>query len=272
MSADLKRACDWANKFLTPIFSGLGFACALAWQFELPSWLLDSYPNRTGLYEIIIYLIPRLGVGFYFLSSICSFMGIFTKKTVGRLEKEVAEKQDKLDILAQNIQSLLTGTLVLLSQKIEFEKGEKSRLTIYIHNGSNGFTCFARFSYNPEFQKKRRSTLPDNQGCISNAWRYDWCYEGNLDGSRAKKCYNISKKEYSSMRMKSVFYAVKKISTQDNKKTPLAVIVFESETRNRLSEESIKSIMGTQEPYFADIISSLKDYIPHSSDLRKEGL
>jgi hypothetical protein len=263
----LLTCLDWANKWLTPIFSGIAAVLGVMWQNDFVS-LKDKYPNWPGLFNYIAAYVPPLFITFFIAAGICSSFRFFTQKSINRLKRELKAECSKVEVIANNIETLVDGLLLKLSEKIGFAKGEPSRITIYIHR-NNKFISFGRYTPDPSFGGKGRNTLPDNEGCIGQAWRSDWCFESNLGYKESRKKYNITRETHVKLRMKAVFFAVKRIDAPN--KQPLAVLVVESKNANQFPEATIKDILDNEEMYLAEIIHCLKDHIPDPQDALKRG-
>lgn len=263
------KKLDWANKWLNPLFLGIAGFLGTLWQQDFAGYLLSIFPERTGLHSLLRDYIPLLFAISFVIGGLFSFLRLFTQKTINKLENELMEEQHKISLIAENIETLVNGLLLRLSEKIGFGKGEASRLTIYIHNNNGHFISFGRYTPDPAYRAKGRKLLPDNEGCISRAWSADWCYEPNLSYRDAKKSYAVTREAYEPQRMRSVFFAVKRIDASN--KNPLAVLVVESKTHNRFQESLIKTTLDDEESYLAEIIDCLKDHIPDPQDAKKRG-
>jgi hypothetical protein len=158
--------------------------------------------------------------------------------------------------------------LLQLATKLILAQGEDSRLTIYIHNGQNSFISFGRYSPNPLLNKKGRPSLPEHEGCIGRAWQNAWCFEGDLTQRLARKDYKVSKASQDVMRMKSKFYAAKRIDAQN---IAIAILVFESMNPNRFQENHIKDILDKEEPYLANLLEGLRCHIPDPTCAARKG-
>lgn len=261
-------AClDWANKWLTPAFSGIAAILGVMWQNDFVA-LKDKYPNWPGLFNYIDAFVPPLFIIFFVLAGICSSFRLFTQKSIGCLKRELKIEASKVELIANNIETLVDGLLLKLSEKIGFAKGEPSRITIYIHR-NNQFIPFGRYTPDPSFSGKGRNTLPDNEGCIAQAWRSDWCYEGDLKYKVSRRKYGLTRETHEGLRMKSVFFAVKRIESTNRQ--PLALLVVESKNANQFPETEIKDILDNEEAYLAEIIHCLKDHIPDPQDALERG-
>jgi hypothetical protein len=261
---------DFLNRIGTPFLAGLASIAGLMWDQGFSSYVGRRFPNWGGLEDLLSNWLPLVTIVATFGAAFCAFLGILTKKSVERLKKELQDEKEKVTIIANNIEAVVDGLLLKLSEKLAFDNGEQSRITIYVHNGRNHFVSFGRYSPNPNFRAKGRSYLPENEGCISSAWRSNWCYEGNLLQEEAKAKYNIGDESLRGRKMNSVFYAVKRINTGATNNA-LAVLVVESERVNRFDQEKIKKTLDDEEAYFAEIISRLKDHIPDPSQAEKKG-
>lgn len=261
-------AClDWANKWLTPIFSGIAAILGVIWQNNFVS-LKDKYPNWPGLFGYLEAYVPPLFIVFFVAAGVCSSFRFFTQKSIGQLRRDLKTECSKVEVIANNIETLVDGLLLKLSEKIGFARGEPSRLTIYIHR-NNQFLSFGRYTPDPSFGGKGRNTLPENQGCIGQAWRSDWCYEGNLSYKESRKKYAMTRETHEELRMKAVFFAVKRIDGPNRQ--PLAVLVVESKNANQFPEAMIKGILDNEEMYLAEIIHCLRDHIPDPQDASQRG-
>ena len=268
MVSKIIKGLDWTNKWLTPLFSGIAAILGVMWQNDFAS-LRDKYPNWPGLFNYIEAWVSPLFILFFILAGICSALRIFTTKSFCKIERELSEERDKVNLIANNIETLVNGLLLRLSEKIGFQRGEPSRLTIYIHNNNGHFISFGRYSPDPLYSGRGRNLLPDTSGCISRAWSSDWCYESNLTYRLARKSYGINKESYEPQRMRAVCFAVKRIDS--NRQIPLAVLVVESKTEGRFPEDQIKAILDGEEAYLAEIIGCLKTHIPDPQDASERG-
>ncbi len=263
------RFVDWANKWLAPAFGALAGVLGIMWDKDFADFIFKLDPTHTGLHTFLASFIPWSAIGFFLASVACSSLRIFTQKSIGELEAALADERDKINIIANNIETVVNGLLLKLAEKLAFDRGEPSRITIYVHNGDNYFISFGRYSPDPLFAKKGRNLLPDDQGCISTAWHADWCYEGDLRFIESRRRYNVQKATHDAQRMRARNFAVKRINGDKNQ--PLAVVVVESKIPNRFPEAAIKQLLDNEETYFAEIIGSLRDHIPDPADAKRRG-
>lgn len=232
-------------------------------------YVKSQWPERTGLYFLITEYIPLIFIMLFLASLIFAIMGVIANKPFSKIKRENDQLKNQLEIISDNVEAVVNGLLLQLSNKLILASGEDSRITIYIHNGDRHFISFGRFSPNTAFRTKGRQMLPDNQGCVGKAWSNAWCYEGSLDYKQARKYYSITKDMWKQMRMKSKMYAAKRIDS--NNRQPLALIVFESCIPNRFLENQIKNHLDNEEPYLASVIECLKEHIPDPSSASNRG-
>src|SRR5688572_6956845 len=98
------KCLDWANKWLTPIFSGIAAVLGVMWQNDFVA-LRDKYPNWPGLFNYLEAFIPPLFILFFILAGICSAFRIFTNRSVGKLEKDLQKEREKVELIANNIET-----------------------------------------------------------------------------------------------------------------------------------------------------------------------
>lgn len=262
----LDGACIW----LLPVFSSIGVIASAFLTYDFAT-LYAYAPNWEHQIDIIKFWTPACLLLSQAALLFLSIIQATRSNSIRKLETRLKNHEDKINFISNNIEMLVNGILLNISSKLSLARGESSRMTIYVHNGRGSFISFGRYSTDPTFSGRGRPLLPDNAGCISHAWANDWCYEPDLKYKDLRQKYGISsKEEYQTMRMKSKFYAVKRIDTS-NGRTPVAVLVFESIAPNRFTERQVKSILDNEESYLAEIIGCLKDHIPDPQDAEKRG-
>lgn len=261
---------DFLNRLGTPFFGGLAGVSGLMWDQDFPSYLGKSFPNWSGLGTLLSEWLPIVTITATFATAFCALLGIITQKSVGKIKEELKAEREKVTLIANNIEAVVDGLLLQLSEKLAFDNGEPSRITIYVHNGRSEFVSFGRYSPDPILRHKGRAWLPESEGCIAAAWRSNWCYEGNLLAKDAKSKYKVSVENIDQRKMKSVFYAVKRIDSGVGN-NPLAVLVVESAIKTRFEQGYVKEILIGEEAYFAEIISSLREHIPDPSQAGRSG-
>ncbi len=221
-------------------------------------WLLFSHPLRIFLVAQVILL----------------FIAITEKFAIGsytKLKLEIKEKDDKLDILNNNIKELFEGLLMSFANaELAFGTQEQNqeRISLYLakrdtDNNINYLYPIGRYSSNPNFRNVRRSRYSIDKGCIGEAYKNDYCYNGNVTEEECINLYSYSPEEYNSMRMKSK--TIVAISVKDKENQIIGVLVAESKEEN-WQITTIKRKLEKQVKYYAEICIKLKDYINSKVD------
>lgn len=221
-------------------------------------WLLFSHPLRIFLVAQVILLFIAIAEKFA--------IGSYTK-----LKLEIKEKEEKLDILNNNIKELFDGLLMSFANaELEFGKQEQNqeRISLYLakRNTSNNIDYLypiGRYSSNPHFRNVRRSRYSIDKGCIGEAYKNDYCYNGNVTEEECINLYSYSQEEYNSMRMKPKTVVAMSVKDKENK--IIGVLVAESKEEN-WQITTIKKKLEKQVKYYAEICIKLKDYINSKVD------
>ncbi len=221
-------------------------------------WVLLSHPLRIFIIAQVILL----------------FIAITEKFAIGsytKLKLEIKEKDDKLDILNNNIKELFEGLLMSFANaELAFGRQEQNqeRISLYLakrdtDNNINYLYPIGRYSRNPNFRNVRRSRYSIDKGCIGEAYKNDYCYNGNVTEEECIELYSYSPEEYNSMRMKSK--TIVAISVKDKENQIIGVLVAESKEEN-WQITTIKRKLEKQVKYYAEICIKLKDYINSKVD------
>lgn len=221
-------------------------------------WVLLSHPLRIFIIAQVILL----------------FIAITEKFAIGsytKLKLEIKEKDDKLDILNNNIKELFEGLLMSFANaELAFGTQEQNqeRISLYLakrdtDNNINYLYPIGRYSSNPNFRNVRRSRYSIDKGCIGEAYKNDYCYNGNVTEEECINLYSYSPEEYNSMRMKSK--TIVAISVKDKENQIIGVLVAESKEEN-WQITTIKRKLEKQVKYYAEICIKLKDYINSKVD------
>lgn len=221
-------------------------------------WLLFSHPLRVFLIMQVILL----------------FIAVAEKCAIGsysKLKKELKEKEEKLDILNNNIKELFDGLLMsFATAELAFGTQEQNqeRISLYLakkdgNNNINYLYPIGRYSSNPIFRNVRRSRYSINKGCIGKAYNNDYCYDGNVTEEECLNLYSYTQEEYNSMRMKPKTVAA--IAIKDKENRVMGVLVAESKIEN-WQNYNIKKKLEKQVKYYAEICVKLKDYIDDKVD------
>lgn len=259
------------NPFLTlivVIFSVLASYDFLPWKHRYPRWsplieLLSEYSFAILIFFAVLTFILAL---LRWLLSI--------DKTIASLNKELKEEIEKNSIIGDNIKNMIDGYLFhLATGKLTFSP-DNDRVTLYLHDKIGKFIPFGRYSANPKFKSPGRSEYPDTQGVIALGWEKGWYFDYNEVKedfiTYNKNKHNIPKETLKFLRMKSVLYAVKRIT--DHKGDAVAIILVESTEGLQLTENILKEKLDQEEAFIADLITKLREHIPMPSTAKNRGL
>lgn len=216
-------------------------------------WLLLSHPLKIFLFTQIILLFVAIAEKFA--------IGSYTK-----LKMELKSKEEKLDILNNNIKELFDGLLMSFANaELAFGTHEQNqeRISLYLAKKDNTNQVdylypIGRYSSNPNFRNMRRSRYSVNKGCIGEAYKNDYCYNANITPEECLNKYSYTEEEYKAMRMKPKTIAA--ISIKDKSNRIVGVLVAESQEKSWLAG-TIKRKLEKQANYYAEICTKLKDYI-----------
>lgn len=271
----LKKHYDAFYAVLAPILSAAIIFLSLSRSYDFRE-LREAYPNWRWLFDFLeAHILTSLLIcaGCLVLLSI---LHIFCRPTIKKLQKDLDDITGKNELIGENVKNVFDGYLFCLSKKLGFGSQEKNceRVTIYIHDGTNHFIPFGRYSANPSYNGPGRTTYPDKQGCIAKGWENGWHFENNLGkgGQYEKnnqKKYSIDKETLDRIKMKSELYAVQRIDGKNGRK--LAVIVVESTTKNRFEKNNLKKKIEEEMEYVADLIVKLEDHIPSLGNAKRRG-
>lgn len=156
------------------------------------------------------------------------------------------------DLLFSERLQVLEESLQELYESLNFDMQE--RICIYAYREQDGhFVCRARYSSHPDLTKfSERKIYPGNDGIIGCVW-HDGAHNGSLQDScfpnpkttteayynYLEQKYNIPRNISENLRMKSIDLYAEVI--RDTKRKAVAVIVFESEQKNKIDVNSIKN-------------------------------
>ncbi len=221
-------------------------------------WLLFSHPLRICLLLQVILLL----------------IAILEKAQIGsysKLRKELDNTQKKLDILNNCIKELFEGILMSFAiAELGFGNNQENgeRISLYIaKQDSNSSVSYlypiGRYSSNPIYRQIRRKKYSVHKGCIGEAYRNDYCYNGYVTETVCTNLYSYSPAEFQEMRMKSRTLAA--ISLTDRQNHVIGVLVAESKEQD-WQKNSIKKKLEKQAQYLTDMYLTLKNYIDDKVD------
>ena len=154
-------------------------------------WILLSHPLRIFIIiQIILLLIAIIEKA--------------TMKSYSKLIKQLADKEEKLKILNNNMKELFDGLLMSFANaELSFGRTEQNqeRISLYLakkdnNNNINYLYPFGRYSSNPNFRSTRRKKYSIHKGCIGEAYKNDYCYNRNITKAICINKYHYTNDEY----------------------------------------------------------------------------
>lgn len=236
------------------------------------------YPNWLGLFNL-------LSDGFIFwtfiiaatLVAIISWISAARQKSIDSLKAERAIAQEAVQQIGNNIRFVFDGLLLNLSRKLNFPQNDQTRLSLYIHYAEHDyFVPCGRYSPNPKFRKPGRTSYPDNQGCIARGWQNGWHFDASFPEdmkdyrSYCLREYGVPNTIHNRIRMRSRVYAVKRLD--DPMGNQLGVLVIEALEHDRFDEQGLLDNLNGVVDDFAQLIRTLRTYIPNPNDAAAKGL
>jgi hypothetical protein len=171
------------------------------------------------------------------------------------------------------------GYLQDLGRALQFGQQQKNteRITLYVHDGQR-FRPVGRFSFNQAHIKRGRTYYPENQGCIGEAWKHDWCFKILSDFEvdqagwyKENAKLGMKKTVCDKLSMKSALLCACTLSNSQNPK-PVAVLVVESTDPSRYSEDELKLILTEdRRSYIARLVEMLLPHLGDINSAKKEG-
>lgn len=261
------------SKIIFQMLSGI-YGSFLA--LDLTRVLVSNHPAISFFYWILSFHPLKI---FLILQVVLCFIAIAEKSTIGsytKLKQELKEKEEKLEILNNNIRELFDGLLMSFANaELEFGTHEQNqeRISLYFakkdkkHNIDYLYPI-GRYSSNQAYRSTRRSKYSINKGCIGEAYQNDYCYNGNVTIEKCLNDYSYTQEEYNAMRMKSKTIAA--ISIKDDSNRVIGVLVAESQDESWLSN-TIKRKLEKQVKYYAKICITLNNYINDKVEITQKG-
>lgn len=224
-------------------------------------WLLFKHP-------LIIFFATLVILFLYAIIEKCA-IGSYSK-----LKKELRVKEEKLEILNNYIKELFEGLLMSFANaELSFgaQGQNKERISLYLvkkdqSNNIDYLYPIARYSSNPCFRNVRRSKYSVTKGCIGEAYKNDYCYNGNITKEECTGLYLYTEEEYSAMRMKSKTIAAMAVKDKENR--VIGILVAES-MEEKWQMTTIKRKLEKQSKYYAEICVKLSDYIDSKVDSKE---
>ena len=270
-------ALDFASRYLMPWVSFVSLIAGGLITYDF-SVLRARYPDWQGLFDILdsgilVFIFLATAV----ITALLSWAVNKRQKSFQELQMEIERSRDQIDEIGNNIKFLFDGLLLNLSKRLDFKQGDQSRISIYVHENSDGkFIPCGRYSPNPELRKPGRTSYPDSQGCIAKGWQNGWHFDNSFPDTNSRHknyCqsqYDIPANIHSSMKMRSCVYAALRLDNLAG--NPLAVMVVESANADQFDANQLQASMESVASDFSQMISTLRQHIPSPSDAESRGL
>lgn len=240
---------------------------------------VDVTKILTGEHPATVFLLWLLCLGnpliiFIIIQIVLLLIAIIEKATMksySKLIKQLADKEEKLKILNNNMKELFDGLLMSFANaELAFGTGKQNqeRISLYLvkkdnNNNIDYLYPFGRYSSNPKFRNTRRRKYNIDKGCIGEAYKNDYCYDGNITRNTCLNKYSYSNNEYNSMRMKTKTIAAMALKDKSNR--VIGVLVAESQEQN-WQKTQIRKKLEKQVNYYSEICCIFKDYIDDKVD------
>ena len=215
-----------------------------------------AFLERFGwLPEIFEFKLSRINFYFLFLYGILLvniyLRIVYNKKSMDyeKLSQKTKLYEKMIDTMSSQTQECINKIVIDFAKKLGFSSDplKCDRLTIF---GLRNFSFFAlsRYSENPVYEEIHSKEYPIDKGCIAKGYQNDWHfevgsfspYEKDKDAYERymRQTYGYNHSDVRKFHMKSRFYAVKRIRTENGKNE--GMVVFESIKANRFPEEYIR--------------------------------
>jgi hypothetical protein len=171
------------------------------------------------------------------------------RKTVGVRDATLRQISDQLLLERQDFRARVRGYLSELAAELGMD--HNGRITAYKHDVGS-FAILARYSPNPDYNRRGRPFYSDTEGFIGKAWREGEAFAADLpDASGDLRAYaetlthrgiGLPLEVLQPMKMKArclAGFAIKDSKGLD----PIAVVVFETMTPRGLSQGVIRGLL-----------------------------
>lgn len=270
---------DLCATTLQPFFGLLTLLSGTTLTFDFAE-IGEEHPQWSGLLNLLGGM-AHLGV-FLVLATASVAVAIVTsrrEKTLRALSASLLKHKSQIDEIGNVIIILFDGLLLNLANKLDIKQGAQVRLSLYVHDASNGiFIPCGRYSTNPVFRSPGRTSYPETEGCIGRGWETGWHFDNKVPSGNqaaARRTYNF--KTYcvpewvtDGVKMKSTLYAVKRLD--DALGASVAVLVVEAIDADHFDEGPLRAIIESTVADYARVIHEMRGYLPNPAKAAESGL
>lgn len=270
------RFLDFAGRWLQPLAAFITLVSGTFLTFDYTAWRQEA-PRWPGLIDLLENNMAWLFFGSAGLSLLIGFGQALRERTVGELQREIANHRGEIDAIGNSIVILFDGLLLNLGTKLAVQQQSQVRMSLYVHDpkGKRFIPC-GRHSPNPVYAGPGRTSYPDNEGCIAEGWKKGWHFDNQVpDGVKERKAhhrktYGISDATQASLKMPSTLYGVRRLD--DGMGRSVGLIVVEATMSTEFEEAALHARLDEVADDFARTVHTLRNYIPDPADAAAKGL
>lgn len=226
-------------------------------------------------------------VGYAINAAFLIWAQIWKHRNISDLERIIHDKNiiistqkdllENYNLLRQNIDLIFGHHLKSIARSLNFTYNE--RISLYIINNDR-FICCARFSQNPNYNKRGRASYPLNEGVIGEAWSKGTEFIATLPDAKkeldnyvqkTKNKYNICENTVRNFSMHPRLIFGYRISNLDQSEHN-AVIIVESTTKGFMAKNKILPILECNKDCLYSLIRDFRDFIPALAYAKEEDM
>ncbi len=235
-----------------------------------------KHPSWAGILGILGFVVPALLIFSAFVQAALEAGRKVREPTLNQLLTQLADYRSQTEDFGNDITNVFDGLLLQFSHRLELQQNDQVRISLYIHDSvADRFIPCGRYSPNPAYRGRGRTSYPGNEGCIAKGWLTSWHFENDIPADKAdrrkyeKESYGIPKAVSEKLKMQSRLYAVKRIEYENQQ---LGVIVVEAEEPNRFDQVPLQSVLTEHSDTIGAVVKRLRGYIPNPATAEAKGL
>ncbi len=263
------------SRWFGPLVSFVAVALSVLINVDY-SGLQTKHPSWAGILGILGVAVPVFLVMAALIQAALEAGRKVREPTINQLQAQLSDYRSQTEEFGNDITNVFDGLLLQFSHRLELQQNDQVRISLYIHdNEADRFIPCGRYSPNPAYRGRGRTSYPGNEGCIAKGWLNSWHFENDIPADRAerrryeKESYGISKAVSEKLKMQSRLYAVKRIEYENQ---ALGVIVVEAEEPNRFEQVPLQSVLTDHSDTIGAVVKRLRGYIPNPATAEAKGL